>query len=404
MNNKICKSWYVLIVCCGLAASSIGISINSSGVFYTPVSESLGIMRGTFTMHMTIFSLVTALSALIVPKLMNKFKYKLILIISVIVAVISTAVMAYSKSVYVFYLLGAIRGFSTGLFSIVPLTMIINGWFKKHHGLATSIVFGFSGLGGAICSIILSNCILKFGWNVTYIIKASIILILCLPAIIYPFEVSAIDEGKIPLGYDKDEKIEKNINKGNNFNFITIGFICFAIFAFINTTITGITQHFPGFSETIGKSAAVGSALLSAAMIGNVITKLIIGFLSDRIGAVKASITMILVNILGIILVISSSQTIILLSGAFLFGSIYSVGAVGLPLLTKYFFGIDNYPKVFPIISFLSNIGAALALSIVGYIYDFTKSYNYAFLLGIVINIICLTLIIVVAKRNNKIN
>ena len=75
MNKNNIKPWLVLVVCCGLAASSIGISINSSGVFYTPVSEDLGIMRGTFSMHMTIFSIVTAMSALIVPKIMNKFSY-----------------------------------------------------------------------------------------------------------------------------------------------------------------------------------------------------------------------------------------------------------------------------------------------------------------------------------------
>ena len=49
MNKNNIKPWLVLVVCCGLAASSIGISINSSGVFYTPVSEDLGIMRGTFS-------------------------------------------------------------------------------------------------------------------------------------------------------------------------------------------------------------------------------------------------------------------------------------------------------------------------------------------------------------------
>ena len=48
------KHWSVLIYCCGLAAASIGISINSSGVFYTPVSKSLHILRGTFSMHMTL--------------------------------------------------------------------------------------------------------------------------------------------------------------------------------------------------------------------------------------------------------------------------------------------------------------------------------------------------------------
>lgn len=83
MNKNNIKPWLVLVVCCGLAASSIGISINSSGVFYTPVSEDLRIMGGTFSMHMTIFSIVTAMSALIVPKIMNKFSYKLILILIV---------------------------------------------------------------------------------------------------------------------------------------------------------------------------------------------------------------------------------------------------------------------------------------------------------------------------------
>lgn len=241
MKKNSLKPWYVLIVCCGLAASSIGISINSSGVFYTAVSQSLGIMRGTFAMHMTIFSFVTAIASLIVPKLMNKFNYKLILIVGVLIAVISTAMMAYSKSIYIFYFLGAIRGFSTGLFSIVPLTIIINGWFKKHHGLATSIVFGFSGLAGTIFSPILSNCIDLFGWNIGYIIKAGIILVLCLPAIIYPFEVSAKAEGALPLGYDKNEDINKETYENRSFNFITIIFICFCMFSLINTTITGIT-------------------------------------------------------------------------------------------------------------------------------------------------------------------
>ena len=403
MNKNNIKPWLVLVVCCGLAASSIGISINSSGVFYTPVSEDLGIMRGTFSMHMTKFSIVTAMSALIVPKIMNKFSYKLILILSVLISVISTGMMAYSRNIYIFYLLGAIRGFSTGLFSIVPLTMIVNGWFEKNHGLATSIVFGFSGLAGAICSPILARCIEVLGWETAYIVKAGIILALCLPAVIYPFEVTAKDEGKLPFGYSTNEIINKNINKNQRFDFMTTIFISFCIFALINTTITGITQHLPGFAQSIGYSASVGASLLSAGMLGNVISKLVIGFMSDKIGPVKASITMIVINTLGVILLMSGLSSMIIV-GAFLFGSIYSVGAVGLPVLTKYFFGIDNYSKVFPIISFLSNLGAAFALTLVGYIYDFTNSYNFSFILAIGINTICLILTFVITKENKIIN
>lgn len=165
MNNKnrSIKHLIVLIVCCGLAASSIGVCVNSAGVFYTPVSESLGIMRGTFSMHGTISLLATAVISLFVPAIMKKYSYKVILIFSVLVAGGSTILMAFSKGVLGFYILGAIRGVSSGLFAIVPITMIINKWFYKNHGLATSIVLSFSGIAGAVCSPIFTKCIQSFG-------------------------------------------------------------------------------------------------------------------------------------------------------------------------------------------------------------------------------------------------
>lgn len=66
----------MLICYCDLAAASIDISINSSGVFYTPVSESLHMLRGTFSMHMILFSLATVIMSLFVPKLYQKFSFK----------------------------------------------------------------------------------------------------------------------------------------------------------------------------------------------------------------------------------------------------------------------------------------------------------------------------------------
>ena len=78
------KHWLVLVCCCGLAAASIGISINSSGVFYTPVSKNLHMLRGTFSMHMTLFSLATAMMSLFVPKIYEKFAFKKVLTISAV--------------------------------------------------------------------------------------------------------------------------------------------------------------------------------------------------------------------------------------------------------------------------------------------------------------------------------
>lgn len=396
--NKTLKHWLVLSVCCGLAASSIGISINSSGVFYTPVSESLGIMRGTFSMHMTIFSLVTAIGALFVPKIMDKVPYKLLLTISVAVAVIATGMMSLARTIPMFYLLGAIRGFSTGMFSLVPLTIIINHWFEEKHGLATSIVFGFSGLAGSIFSPILSSVIASQGWQMGYMIKAGVILCLCLPAILYPFSIDPKDHGLLAYGAGNTVK-EETVSQSKSFRFISIAFFAFFIFGLMSSCITSVTQHLPGYGASLGYSASVSAMLLSAGMVGNIVSKLIIGVLSDWLGALKSTIVMIVINTAGVVLLMLGISSFISLLGAFLFGSCYGIGAVSLPLLTKYFFGGDNYSKVFPSISFGSNLGAAISLSMVGYIYDIFGSYLYAFVLALIMIAICVVTLMVTAKQ-----
>ena len=347
------KHWLVLVCCCGLAASSIGISINSSGVFYTPVSKSLHMLRGTFSMHMTLFSLATAIMSLFVPKIYEKFAFKKVLTISVIVAVASTAAMALGKNALTFYILGSVRGMSTSLFSIVPITIIINGWFEKKHGLATSIAFGFSGLGGTICSPILSSIISSFNWQIGYLLKAVVILLLCLPALIYPFKMTAFDEGLVPYGYqERKETMQKQTT--SSFHFISVSFIAFFIFGMLISCITSVTLM----------------------MIG--------------------------VNILGIILLMIGKSMVLLIIGAFMFGSCYSLGAVAVPLLTKYFFKTENYAKAFPTISFASNVGAAISLSMVGYIYDFFGSYLYAFIIALVMILISLALLFIVTKTKEN--
>ena len=62
----------------------------------------------------------------------------------------------------------------------------------------------------------------------------------------------------------------------------------------------------------------------------------------------KATLMMIGVNILGIILLMIGKSMVLLIIGAFMFGSCYSLGAVAVPLLTKYFFKTENYAKAFP--------------------------------------------------------
>ena len=386
-NRKSEKHWNVVAVCCGLAGATIGISVNTSGVFYTPVSENLGILRGVFSMHMTFFTLVLAIGSLFVPRIMKIIPYKGILITSVSVAAAATAMMGMTRNITMFYILGSVRGLFTAMFSVVPISIIINRWFIRKNGLAMSIVFSFSGIVGVFISPFLALIIEKYGWEIGYLVKAGILFTLAFPAMIYKFKVSPLEEGLKPYGENIQEegtvetykylKTEETRPHGG------LTFISMLMFSIFICFLTGVPQHFPGYSASLGYKESLGAILLSAGMTGNIISKLAVGIMSDRIGAVKATSVLLISNLTGIIILIVLTSFPYLVIGAFLFGSCYGISAVSLSLLTRYFFGMERYIRLFPVITFVSNVGSAAALSIVGFIYDFSGSYMPGFILSL---------------------
>lgn len=394
MNNKSYKHWMIVFLMCCLAASSIGLCTNAIGVFYTPVSQSLNVLKGTFALHATLSTLATALTSLKISKVIKKYSYKKVLFIGVMLSSGATWFMSYCTSVYPFYILGILRGIGVGIYGMVPITVIITNWFDKKHGLATSLALSFSGLSGAIFSPLLSSWIIHYGWEMTYRFMAICILILVLPALIIPWNIDPHKEHLLPYGY-KERKQAIHI-QNNKVNLLTISFICMCLFTLLHTSITGISQHLSGIAVSIQLSATIGATLMSLAMIGNISTKLLIGLLSDLFTPVKAVIIMILTNCISLVLLfigVIHKETLLLYIGSFMFGSIYSVGAVGIPMLTRYFFGNKNYAKTYSVIGFLTNVGSASSLTLIGYLYDFTNSYQIVFIIALCFHLINLILL-----------
>ena len=398
MINKSYKHWMIVLLMCCLAASSIGLCTNAIGVFYTPVAKSLKVLKGTFAMHATLSTLATALTSLKMSKVIKKYSYKKVLLIGVILSSGATWLMSYSTSVYLFYILGILRGIGVGIYGMVPITVVITNWFDKKHGLATSLALSFSGLSGAIFSPLLSSWITRYGWQMTYRFMAICILVLVLPALIVPWNIDPRKEHLLPYGYQNRRETAKVQN--NKIKLLTISFLCMCLFTLLHTSITGISQHLSGIAVSIHLSAAIGATFMSFTMIGNISTKL----LSDLLSPIKAVIMMILTNCISLVLLflgVIHQETLLLSIGSFMFGSIYSVGAVGIPMLTRYFFGNENYARTYSVIGFLTNVGSASSLTLIGYLYDFTQNYQIVFIIALCFHLINLILLVVICLRYN---
>lgn len=412
-KNKTTKHWIVLIVVALMFSAFAGIINNTIGVFYSPVSEDLGILRGNFALHSTITLLMNGAFSLVVPNIVDRFGWKPSLISGTALAFVGTAGMAFTENILIFYILGALRGAGGAFFGMVPMAMLLNNWFDEKNGLAISLASGLSGLVGMVFAPIFASVINTANWETGFIAMGVTLVIFALPAILYPYTIRPEDEGLQPYGYkeiiDESDRLDAGALKVDNRNekFVMITLASLLVFSVLHTNVLGINQHFSSYGESIGMSTVLSGYMLSAVLFGNIFFKLVIGPLSDRFGAIKATLFMNAMNVIGLILLITTRAEYPTIFAVFLFGSAFSVGSVALPLLSNQFFGRQLSAKYFPTLTFAATLGSAISNTMVGYIFDFTGSYNIAFMIAIAfqaINLLMLYLSYTYSvKKTNKI-
>ena len=401
LKNHTMRHWLIVLACCGLAASAIGICSNTLGVFYTPVSNDLGVGRGAFAFHATVGSLLTGFMGPVVAKLMKKYPMKLLMAGGIIIAAAATMLMGLAHNLILFYALGLMRGFGCAFFTMMPLTTIISNWFAEKNGLAVGIAMSFSGLSGAVFNPIVSSLITNYGWSTAYFITGICIFALAMPGVIFILRLNPSDCGLLPYGAKSERKADiKVTHKPEKVNFFNLTFISLAAFSTILCLVIGIAQHFSGYTESLGLGLTLGATMTSAGMVGNIISKLVIGVLSDKIGAFRSCQVMTFTNFIGLIgLMLLPKSNVTLLGCAFLYGFIYSITGAGTPLLVRQIYGPQRYAMAYSVVNIVTCIGSAFSLTIVGLIYDFTGSYYGAFTGGAVIDIIAIALLLILMKR-----
>lgn len=400
------KHWLVLTAIMLMCGSSIGLIVNSNGVFYTPMATDLGILRGTVSLHGTFVSMATAFASLTVSSVVDRFGWKKTLFFGVFCGFLGTFLMAFSKNILLIYVFGIIRGVGSAFYSMVPMTMIVNKWFQEKKGLAVGLSAGTSGVIGALAAPILASLIETNDWRFAFIIMSIFVVVLALPILFIPYAYEPRDEGLLPYGFKKPEKSSKPLRQPSleNNRSTKIVFAALMLIGFLNTTTVFTSQHFPGYGESVGLSPETASFMLSAAMIGNLSGKFAFGALSELIGTVKTSLGMFVISIISTLMLIFLIHPVTLIIGSLLFGFLFSIGGVALPLLSTEFFDPVTGVKVYARVNFIASMGAAISVSLVGFIYDFTGSFIPAFIMGLVFNVINIIAILVAQKfhRNDE--
>ena len=363
---------FTIIAGCGMAGASVGMIGNTSGLFFSPVAESLNVGRGSTAMMLTVANFAMAIGGIYLNSIMHENTLKRVIWLASILAVGSTFLLASANSLMVLYVLSALRGLGGGMAGLVMVTVLINNWFAKNRGLYTSVALAFSGLAGVILSPVLSSIIANAGWRTGYIVLSILMLAFYAPAMFFPLAIRPRSKGMVPYGAQETTQATMTLPEEETPNVTKMTVVLVFVFAILSSFIAAFPSHLPG----VGEAAGIGAAMLSASMAANVASKLLLGIMADKVGFKKSAVIFEAVVLFAVLGLMTFSASIIMLGSSFMMGFCFAIGAVGTAIVTREIFGLKKYGKIYPMVSFAGTAANAVGASIYGFMYD--ASGNYA--------------------------
>ena len=383
------KTILIVIALCGLAASGVGLLMNVSGLFFTPIAEELGLMKGTVSMTLTVGNICFSIGGLLCPKVIAKYRMKLVLIFATSMMAGGTALLSICNSIVLMYIFHALRGLAAGLAGFVFITLVINQWIHKNVGFITSITMGFSGLAGALFSPIVSAVIQSSGWRMAYLLVAAMIVLLNLPAIFFVPPMSVRTR-------EKDEEDDTGKKKTKTRSYSVIMVVIVAVYSACACGAAALAQHFPGIVSERNLPVAVGATMLSISMVMNTGGKMILGILVDKIGAKRSLPLFSILVMLSLLLLMFVPVSFAMYAAAAFYGLCFAMSTVGVVSMTRDRFGMENYADTYPKISLCGSASNAIFTAVIGFLYDASGSYRLTMFMMLSMEIIAFLIIIYV--------
>ena len=378
-----------------MQAGGLGAVLDAAGVFFVPVCDDLGFSRSEISLYLTFYFIATVFAMPIVGKWITKYNINRLLSVSFALVVAAVAAMGLYSEPWQWWISGVVFGLAGSFIFVVPAPILIGNWFHTHKGLALGAAMSFSGIGGAVLSPVFTLFIQAFGWREAYLLAAVVMAVLVLPWTLFVFKLRPEDIGWKPYGWTQEAERQERLRESAHRELPgvplskalkTVPFVCMFLFAGLIAYFAGFNSHLPGFAQSVGFSAMVGSSLLTAVMVGNVVEKFVVGWLNDKIGVqftVNIQLGMVALGFLGFIF--AGDNLVMLYVSAFLFGAQNSLVSVSTPLLIRQIFGERDFPAIFTYARIGTGVIGCLGPVTVAGVFDVTGSFVPAFALGIVI-------------------
>ena len=327
---------------------------------------------------------------IIIGRLLDRIGIRKPIIFALILLVASYLLSVLATNVFWLSIIQFFLGFSAAAF-FGPMMADISKYFYTRKGLAVSLVASGQHLCGAIWPFLIKDYLVEGEWKNAHFFIA-FVCSTCIPILVFFLSDKKVKSRDIPKNFEKQDNVNTSVKLSISNKQIQILLMFAGVFCCVAMSVPQV--HIVPLCIDFGYGLAVGTEILSFMLFAAVTSRILFGFLSDRIGPIQTLILGSSLQAISLSMFLPFNSQLSLYIIAVFFGlsqgGIVPIYAV---IISK-FLPANEVAERVGFLIFATIIGMSLGGWVSGEIFDYTNSYKLAFLNGIFWNIINVSIMV----------
>lgn len=360
------------------------------------ITEEFGCARSGVTLIQTINSFSTVLGSFCVWHIYERVG--MIRTLRLTAFLLPAVYFCYGlcNNLPVFYLVGGLRGFLTGLATTTASVHVIKTSFPDNYGMPLGIALMGAGFGGFVFNNVAAKLMESFTWREIIYFQAVLILVLVVFA---SFVLIRVPKGQISAlqGKAKPEKPKVKMEPEDRRRLI----MCLSYVLAFGFCIGNLTVTPTPYLQDLGYSTSFAAFAMSLALAASALGKPVEGKMLDRIGIRKVTLLAFagtIVCLLCLIFFVSPAMLAPFLIATFL-SDAYST--VGVSLIPGAVFQGPMRDRQVGFFNGAMSLGYGIAPFLSGYVFDISGSYIPIYVSSLVVLIAAFPLLYMVLWKKH---
>ena len=374
-------AWWRLAA--ALALSTIGgVGLWSTVVVLPTIEATFGVDRGGASLPYTATMIGFAVGGVMMGRLADRFGIMVPLILGTVMLGAGYVVAALAQTYWQFVLAQALLvGMLGSSATFGPLVADVSLWFARQRGIAVAIVASGNYLAGAIWPPILQYAFASIGWRHAYMGIAALCVATMLPLALLLRRRAAVDHRPAPRSAAAAAGGPTLSPSLLQALLVIAGISCCIAMSMPQV-------HMIAYCGDLGYGAARGAEMLSIMLACGVVSRLVSGFIADRIGGLGTLILGSTLQCLALLFYLPFNG----LTSLYLVSALFGLSQGGIvpsyALIVRQYFPAREAGARISLVLMSSVVGMAVGGWMSGKIFDLTGSYQAAFLNGIAWNLL----------------